>query len=96
MPKSAAPKRTFAVVVGVETYELGSGWDLFGPAGAACAFTDWLLKRDVKPEHIFLFLSPQQQTGNGEPQSLPVDPRLAYRPATEDLIHNQPYNGVFE
>jgi len=85
---AAAPERTLALVVGVEKYELGSEWDLFGPAGAACQFADWLLKRDVKPENIFLFLSPQLRNGSGELPPVPADPRLTPRKAMENLLHD--------
>lgn len=87
MPQTAAQNRTFALVVGVEKYGLGPGWDLFGPAGAACRFADWLLGRGVKPEHIFLFLSPRQRAGGGEPEPR-IDPRLTARSADENLVHD--------
>jgi Caspase domain len=51
-------ENVYALVVGIEKYKGGSGWDLNGPAKDALKFANWLLDRRVKPEHIQLFLSP--------------------------------------
>ncbi len=54
----ANPKHTFALVVGIEKYDLGSGADLNGPARDARSFADWLSVRGVPRENIVLLLSP--------------------------------------
>jgi hypothetical protein len=51
-------ENVYALVVGIEKYKGGSGWDLNGPAKDALKFASWLLDHGVKPEHIQLFLSP--------------------------------------
>jgi hypothetical protein len=54
----ASPKRTYALVVGIEHYEAGPNWDLAGPATDALGFTSWLRERGVPADQILLFLSP--------------------------------------
>jgi hypothetical protein len=51
------PEHTYAVVVGIEKYEL-TGSDLNGPGEDAVRFVEWLRKNDVPAANIFLFLSP--------------------------------------
>jgi hypothetical protein len=51
------PDRTYAVVVGIEHYELESA-DLNGPSSDAVHFVAWLRHNGVPADHIFLFLSP--------------------------------------
>jgi hypothetical protein len=87
MPREVAADRTFALVVGIEKYDLGSDWDLVGPSGAAGRFAKWLLDCGVRPDHIFLFLSTQQRTGNAQTPPVPVDSRLTSREATENQLH---------
>ncbi len=58
MTVTVDPKRTYALVVGVEKYEAGSIWDLDGPANDARKFVVWLRSRHVPEENILLFLSP--------------------------------------
>ncbi|MFB6805323.1 caspase family protein [Streptomyces sp. NPDC056387] len=64
-----APERTFAVVVGIERYAAGTGWDLPGPAGDALRFRSWLLRAGVPDRNILLHLDPL------------TDPDVPYRPA---------------
>ena len=52
------PRRTHAVVVGIERYRAGPTWNLVGPADDAREFVDWLLERGVPPGQILLHLSP--------------------------------------
>jgi hypothetical protein len=54
------PVRTYAVVVGIEKYELPKS-DLSGPGGDAVCFVEWLRKNAVPAENIFLFLSPLKE-----------------------------------
>ncbi|MFJ6792698.1 hypothetical protein [Streptomyces sp. NPDC091268] len=85
LPPTLGPGRTFALVAGVERYDISRGWDLNGPAGDAMRFAQWLTgPGQVPPEHVRLLLSPL------EPGALDwsASPGLAalrdtYRPATE-------------
>ncbi|KPC79220.1 MULTISPECIES: effector-associated domain 2-containing protein [Streptomyces] len=70
------PDRIFALVVGIERYAAGSGWDLPGPARDALRFRDWLLARGVPDGHIQLHLAPLPGTAPGIP----------FRPADHDSL----------
>lgn len=70
------PDRVFALVVGIERYAAGSGWDLPGPARDALRFRDWLLARGVPDGHIQLHLAPLPGTAPGIP----------FRPADHDSL----------
>ena len=52
------PEETYALLVGIEKYTAGSGWNLNGPANDAIQFANWLLEKGVKSENIYLFVSP--------------------------------------
>lgn len=62
----ADPKRTYALVVGIEHYDTDENWDLktdeswnlIGPAHDARRFVEWLRSRGVPAENISLFLAP--------------------------------------
>jgi len=54
----ADPRRTYALVVGIEKYALGPEADLNGPAHDARRFADWLSARGVPQENLVLLLSP--------------------------------------
>ncbi|MFD6275241.1 caspase family protein [Streptomyces sp. NPDC060209] len=70
------PERIFALVVGIERYAAGSGWDLPGPARDAMRFRDWLLARGVPDSQIQLHLAP-----------LPgAAPDVPFRPADHDSL----------
>lgn len=58
MTETLNSQKVVAVIVGIEKYELGQTANLDGPANDAVRFAKWLLKRNVPPENIFLFLSP--------------------------------------
>src|SRR5262245_4887720 len=53
----ASPEKTRAIVVGMETYAVGSGWNLNGPASDAYKFVNWLRTRGVPDGQISLFIS---------------------------------------
>ena len=53
-----SPQRVYAVVVGIERYEAGDGWDLDGPAGSALRIIRWLRGHDVPARNITPLLSP--------------------------------------
>ncbi|WAZ26014.1 caspase family protein [Streptomyces cinnabarinus] len=54
-----APERTFALVVGIESYEINTGLDLSGPARDAVRFADWLTgTAGVPQDNLRLLLSP--------------------------------------
>ncbi|MFD8800326.1 effector-associated domain 2-containing protein [Streptomyces atroolivaceus] len=72
------PDRVFALVVGIEQYVAGPGWDLPGPARDALRFRDWLLARGVPDTHIQLHLAPL-------PGSLPDVP---FRPADHESLRS--------
>ena len=55
---AVSPDQTFAIVVGVEHYEVGEKWNLDGPAPDARRFAAWLLDRGVPADHIALCLAP--------------------------------------
>ncbi|WP_261720332.1 caspase family protein [Streptomyces sp. FZ201] len=59
------PERTFALVVGIESYEIG-GFDLSGPARDATRFADWLTGTAGVPQaNVRLLLSPLARNANG-------------------------------
>lgn len=52
------PDRTWALVVGVESYQEGRAWDLDGPVPDADRFIRWLRRRGVPASQIVALLSP--------------------------------------
>ncbi|MDP9315586.1 MAG: HEAT repeat domain-containing protein, partial [Chloroflexota bacterium] len=80
----ADPLTTYAVVVGVEKYDLGLNWHLNGPVNDALRFTTWLRSRGVPDGNISLFLSPLHEN-----TSLVTNFGLAAQPATRDKIYNE-------
>lgn len=76
------PERTYALVVGVESYDVSPGWRLPGAAHDAHGFARWLTGTgQVPPDNLRLFLSPLAGTELPCPDGLPE-----YRPATEANI----------
>ncbi len=78
------PNQVYALVVGIETYQLGADYDLDGPARDGLRFIDWLLSHDVLPENIRFFVSPLAQ--NADVVSQTVKLGLKSYPATRDAI----------
>jgi Caspase domain len=76
----ASPERTYALVVGIESYDAGSSWDLDGPAKDAARFASWLLDRGVPAAQMLLFLSPLP----GQPLGVSLPPGLTVRPAQHE------------
>ncbi|MEU6634917.1 effector-associated domain 2-containing protein [Streptomyces rochei] len=70
-PAAVDPARVHALVVGVETYEAGPGWDLPGPARDAVRFHRLLRTAGVPEANIRLHLSPLP----------PYVPEVPYAPA---------------
>jgi hypothetical protein len=64
MKFSARPEHTYAVVVGIEKYDVGPTWDLDGPARDAVRFITWLRNKGVPPDHVVAFLSPLDSNRN--------------------------------
>ncbi|WP_405851932.1 caspase family protein [Streptomyces sp. NBC_00090] len=63
---SVSPGRVFALVVGIEEYEVGHTWNLPGAARDALRFAQWLTgPAGVPPAHVRLFLSPLESTSLG-------------------------------
>lgn len=54
-------QETYAVVVGIEQYQMGSNLSRDGIAKNALDFTDWLLTSGVPSDHIYLFISELKQ-----------------------------------
>ena len=53
------PKKTYALVVGIEKYSnVSEEYWLDGPARNAVDFAKWLLDKEVSPDNIGLFISP--------------------------------------
>ncbi|MFH9613136.1 caspase family protein [Streptomyces pratensis] len=61
------PDRVLALVVGIEQYAAGPGWDLPGPADDALRFREWLLARGVPDNRIQLHLAPLTGSVPGVP-----------------------------
>ena len=55
------PEQVYALVVGVETYEIDRDKPLNGPARDGLNFIEWLLSKDVPTENIAFFVSPSHQ-----------------------------------
>ncbi|MFD0359587.1 hypothetical protein ACFVHW_38525 [Streptomyces sp. NPDC127110] len=80
------PRRTFALVAGVERYEISHHWNLRGPARDALRFARWLTgPGQVPAANVRLLLSPLD-----DPDTLDWSAseglaalRTSYRPATE-------------
>jgi len=63
MTPALDPERVFALVVGIESYQVGAGWSLPGPARDAVRFADWLTgPAGVPPTNVHLLLSPLAQS----------------------------------
>ncbi|WP_329377799.1 caspase family protein [Streptomyces sp. NBC_01351] len=86
LPPGLGPRRTFALIAGVERYALGPGWNLRGPARDALRFAHWLTgPAQVPPDNVRLLLSPIDEPDTlAWPDSPPMDVlRAAHQPATE-------------
>jgi hypothetical protein len=70
------PERVFALVVGIESYQI-PGWSLPGPARDAVRFANWLTGTAGVPQtHVHMLLSPLQKE---HPQTVPS--------ATSENVH---------
>ena len=78
---TAAMSKTEAIVVGIETYAVGTSWNLDGPAGDACRFAKWLQVKGVPTERITLLVSPLPEN-----RVLLDDLGLPYQPAEHAVI----------
>jgi hypothetical protein len=76
-------ERTYALVVGVESYErIGFDWRLPGAAADARNFARWLIDSGgLPPSHVRLFLSPLPENELPDQDGLP-----AHQPATEAKV----------
>jgi vWA-MoxR associated protein C-terminal domain/Caspase domain len=81
------PLRTYAVVVGIERYQLEER--LLGAARDATKFVLWLRKNQVPANNIHLFLSPLPEN-QAELERLLQSPEVGviWQPAESTLIHN--------
>jgi hypothetical protein len=73
-----------ALVVGVETYELGPAYNLDGPAQDGLNFIDWLLSQGVLPGNIRFFVSPLPK--NADVRSQAAQLGIKTSPATREAI----------
>lgn len=85
------PAQVHALVVGIETYQLGTDYDLDGPAKDGLRFIDWLRSHDVPPENIRFFVSPLAQNSDvilqARQQGTQTD--FATRSAIDTYIRNE-------
>ena len=81
---TVSPNQMYALVVGIETYQLGAEYDLNGPARDGLRFVEWLLSRGAAPENIRFFVSPLAQ--NAEVELLALTRGIQPHPATRDRI----------
>jgi hypothetical protein len=80
---AADPRKTHALVVGIERYDIGESWNLEGPAVDAVRFVNWLVARGVPAGNIWLHLSPLDAAIGGKL----TDPNVTIRSATLQEIH---------
>ncbi|MER7107101.1 effector-associated domain 2-containing protein [Streptomyces sp. NPDC000229] len=71
-----------ALVVGVESYEAGSAWDLDGPVRDALGYVGWLRELGVPDRDMTLLLSPLARN-----RALADGAGLPHRPADRDTVH---------
>ncbi|MFD3719006.1 hypothetical protein [Streptomyces sp. NPDC058674] len=87
LPPGLGPRRTFALVAGIERYEISHRWNLRGPARDALRFARWLTgPAQVPPGNVRLLLSPLDGPDaldwSGTPAMAAL--RASHRPATEE------------
>ncbi|MEU3404900.1 hypothetical protein ABZ766_13260 [Streptomyces sp. NPDC006670] len=86
LPDALVPRRTFALVAGVERYGISHHWNLRGPARDALRFAHWLTgPGQVPAANVRLLLSPLDDPGRLDWTASPAlaELRAAWRPATE-------------
>ncbi|MFE1438876.1 hypothetical protein [Streptomyces sp. NPDC058739] len=71
-----------AVLVAVETYEAGSGWDLDGPVRDSLAYRAWLLELGLAPDSVTHLAAPLP--GN---RGLLEESGVRWRPADRENVH---------
>lgn len=89
LPPALGPRRTFALVAGVERYDISHRWNLRGPARDALRFARWLTgPGEVPPGNVRLLLSPLDEPDALDWSDSPAMAALrkAYRPATEENV----------
>ncbi|MFD7909786.1 hypothetical protein ACFV30_03525 [Streptomyces sp. NPDC059752] len=89
LPPALGPQRTFALVAGVERYDISHRWNLRGPARDALRFARWLTgPAEVPPGNVRLLLSPLDEPGDLDWTDSPAMTALrsACRPATEENV----------
>lgn len=87
LPATLTPGRTFALVAGVETYEISHRWNLRGPARDALRFARWLTgPGEVPAANVRLLLSPLDDPDRLDWSASPglAALRDTWRPATEE------------
>lgn len=71
-----------ALLVAVETYEAGPGWNLDGPVRDALAYRDWLLELGLAADAITMLLSPLPHN-----RDLAASAGVSLRQADRDGVH---------
>lgn len=84
-----SPRRTWAVVAGIEEYPHLPGWTLPGPAQDAIHFVNWLLARDVPGDQIRLCLSASDADTLTAQLTTPVEMRDARREPVLSLFEHE-------
>jgi hypothetical protein len=83
---TADPNRTYALVVGIERYDIGDSWNLDGPAADAARFVNWLRAREVPAANIWLHASPLDAQAL---RQLLCDPAVDICAATRESIRHR-------
>jgi len=78
---AASPKRTHALIVGIERYAAVPQWDLDGPLNDALEIMDWLLSCGVPEEQIHLHVSPLEKN-----RAAMVDRSIWYQQPTDNVL----------
>jgi hypothetical protein len=89
LPPTLGPRRTFALVAGVESYDISHRWNLRGPARDALRFAQWLTgPGEVPPANVRLLLSPLDDPDSLDWAASPglTALRATHRPATEENV----------
>ena len=83
--------QVYALVVGIETYDLGADYNLDGPAQDGLKFIDWLLSHGVEPGHIRFFVSPLAKNSDvrSQAEKRGINTSPATRDATDSYLRNE-------
>lgn len=77
------PKKTLAVLIGVEKYDVSPKWNLNGPVNDAIHFAQWLQRQGVPTDQLYFFLSPLTEPPSNAP---PLASQLQVKAAEENSL----------